>query len=312
MNIYREFKPSLHGCGVHTVATLGTFDGVHLGHQAILDRVVDSAARLHVEPVVLTFARHPISVIKPEITPKLLTTLDEKLAHFERCGIQSVYVLSFTKEIAEMTAEQFITHYLIGCLGMEHFVVGYDHGFGKGRHVSSAELEKYSSKYHFGLDILPPVVINGKPVKSSFIRELLLEGKVGNASELLGSLYSLEGTIIEGSGVGKKIGFPTANMVIQDTEKIIPATGVYTGWITFDDEQRDALIVVGSSPTFETIKHAIEIHIPGFTGNLYRKKVRTEFSHRLRDLEKFHSRHDLIRQISMDIEQSKQFLTHKT
>jgi len=311
MNIYREFTPSLQSCGVSTVATMGTFDGVHLGHQAILSRVIESSERLHEIPVVLTFAKHPISVIKPEITPKLLTTLDEKLAQFKRYGIQSVYVLSFTPKIAGMTAEQFISEYLVGCLGMKYFIVGYDHGFGKGRHVSTAELEDFSLKYHFGLEILQPVIIDGKPVKSSFIRELLFEGKVEKASVLLGSSYSLEGAIIEGRGIGKEIGFPTANIEIYDNEKVIPAEGVYSGKILFDKKFMDALIVIGASPTFNVQKQTIEIHIPGFSGNLYEKKVRIEFVCRLRDIEKFHSRHDLIQQIKRDIEQSKQCITNK-
>ena len=210
-----------------------------------------------------------------------------------------------------MTAEQFIAEYLVGCLGMKHFVVGYDHGFGKGRHVSTKELEEFSHKYHFGLEILPPVIIDRKPVKSSVIRELLFEGKVDKASELLGAPYSLEGAIIEGRGVGKEIGFPTANMELPDTEKIIPAAGVYSGKILFDKKHREALIVIGTSPTFNIKEQSIEIHIPGFTGNLYGKKVRIEFVNRLRDIEKFHSQHDLVQQIKRDIEQSKQFITNK-
>ncbi len=310
MKIFKEFVPSPENCGLKTVATLGTFDGVHIGHRKILEFVVSKAKQTGQEAVVLTFDKHPVSVIRPDVTPRLLTTLEEKLEIFEKSGIDSTYILAFTKKIAETTAEQFIDKYLIGCLGMEYFVAGYDHGFGKDRNTAKEKLPEYARKFDFKLEILQPVTIERVIAKSSIIRDYVLKGKVESASLFLGKNYSFEGNIVEGRGIGKKIGFPTANMLQENEEKIIPASGVYSGWIKFENEKKDALIIIGPSPTFDLEEELIEIHIPDFTGNLYGKSVRIGFVERLRDIKKFESLEKLIQQINNDIEKLKYFVNN--
>ena len=310
MKIYKEFEPSPENCGMKTVATLGTFDGVHIGHRKILKQVVTRAKQIGEKAVVLTFDKHPISVIRPDITPKLLTSLEEKLVIFDESGIDITFVLAFTKKIAEMTAEQFIENYLISCLGMDYFIVGYDHSFGRDRIVSSERLQKYSQKFNFNLEILQPISVEGKIVKSSIIRDHILEGKVDLAALFLGENYSLSGHIVEGRGIGKIIGFPTANMVPSDKGKIIPGSGVYSGWIEIENEHKDALITIGSRPTFDLKDELIEIHIPDYKGNLYGKTVRIGFFKRIRNIEKFETSKELIQQIKFDIEQSKQSITN--
>ena len=209
-----------------------------------------------------------------------------------------------------MTAEQFTAEYLKDCLGMSYFIVGYDHSLGKGGTASSKILQEYAQKFNFHLEIVRPITKDGMIVKSSTIRNHVLNGRVDLASVLLGEQYSFLGQVVEGRGCGEKIGFPTANIIPKDAGKIIPASGVYSGWIKFEDEKKDALITIGPSPTFDLEEELIEIHIPDYEGNLYGKSVRIGFVKRLRDIEKFESQEKLIQQIKNDIEKSKHFITN--
>lgn len=302
MKVYKNFIPSNSYCGFTTTVTLGTFDGVHIGHRNILRKVISNAELSGEQAVVVTFDRHPTSILKPEYSPKLLTNLDEKLALFENIGINITFVISFTKDISEISAEQFIKKYLIDCLRMNHFIVGYDHRFGKERKGSSATLQELSRKYNFTLEIQKPLTYEGMTVKSSTIRTHLLEGKVEVASVLLGKDYSLSGYVVAGHGLGKKIGIPTANISAKDTGKIIPLSGVYAGWIEFDDKKREAVLSIGSQPTFNRKDETIEAHIPEFKGDLYRKEVIVSFRRRLRNIEKFKSEQALVQQIRKDVE----------
>ena len=317
MKVYKNFKPDKEYCGLikhpmlQTVATLGTFDGVHIGHRQILKKVIAEAKKANVNAVVLTFSQHPISVIKPDVIPRLLTTLNEKLAIFENMGIDIVFVLNFTKEIANMTARQFIKHFLIDCLGMNTFIIGYDHNIGKDRNASTENILELSKKLNFNVDILQPVKIDGVNVKSSIIRNQLLEGEVDSASVFLVEYFSLSGKIVRGRGIGKKIGFPTANLIPENTEKIIPANGVYAGWAEIEDEQPerfdklDAAIMIGPCPTFDLKEELIEVHIPDYKADLYNKVIRVGFIGKLRNIEKFASKNELIEQIRIDIDNIK-------
>ena len=308
MKIYKNFDISRSNCGFKTTVTLGTFDGVHIGHREILKKVIDRAEQSGEQSSVVTFDRHPSTVLKPDLSPNLLSTLDEKLSLFETIGIDITFVISFTKQIAEMNAEQFMKEYLITCLGMSHFIVGYDHGFGKERKGTSDILRELAHKYNFILEILKPVTYNGMVVNSSIIRSYLSEGKVDSASVLLGTDYSLRGYVISGHGLGRKIGIPTANIMINDPKKIIPLSGVYAGWLEFEGTKRESVLCLGSRPTFNREEEAIEVHIPEFGGNLYGKEVKVGFSQRLRDIEKFESQQALVQQIKKDIETLKQLV----
>jgi len=312
MKIYKNFKPSPKNCGIKTVATLGTFDGVHIGHRHILNRVINRAEQTGIKAVVLTFDRHPVSIIKPDFSPKLLTTLDEKLVIFEKTGIDITFVLTFTKHIADMTADQFIKEYLIDCLGMNCFIVGYDHGLGKDRAASSDKLKEHAQKLSFNLEVVQPIKREGVIVNSSTIRNHVLQGRVDLASALLGEDYSFLGQVVEGRGVGKEIGFPTANIVPKNPEKIIPANGVYAGWIKIEHKKRHAVITIGPKPTFDLKEELIEIHIPDYEADLYKRILQIGFVRKLRDIEKFESKHSLIQQIKYDIDNSRHFITNKT
>lgn len=306
MKVYKNISPSDSYCELKTTVTLGTFDGVHIGHRHILKKVISNAEQSGEQSAVVTFDRHPNSVLKPESSPKLLTTPDEKIALFENLGIDIVLVITFTKQISEMSAEQFIKKYLIDSLGMNHFIAGYDHGFGKNRRGSSDTLEELAQKYNFTLEIQKPLSYNGIIINSSTIRTNLIKGKIDAASELLGTDYSFRGDVITGHGTGRKIGVPTANIAIKDPEKIIPLSGVYVGWLKFEGEKKEAVISLGSRPTFDREEDTIEVHVPRFTGDLYGKEVNVGFSRRLRNIVKFDSEQELIRQIKKDIEMMNQ------
>jgi riboflavin kinase/FMN adenylyltransferase len=219
-------------------------------------------------------------------------------------------VLRFTPEVAAMTAGDFIREYLLGYLGMRCFVVGYDHGFGKNRDASSGELPEYARELGFELEVVPPVTVNGLTVKSSTIRTLLESGDARGAAMLLGRDYSLGGVVAHGKGNGHTIGIPTANLAEVFPEKIVPAPGVYAGWAEFDGCRWPGVISVGPRPTFHISEEAIEIHIPGFSGDLYGRPLRVGFTGRLRDIRPFDSREALVEQIHRDIEALQQFTVH--
>ena len=310
MNVCRDFAPSQPYCGIQSAVTLGTFDGVHIGHRHILQRVVEHARKTGEKAVVVTFDRHPSEVLNPEASPGLLTTQAEKMELFAEAGIDSTFILTFTEQIARMTAESFMKEYFIDCLGMTCFIVGYDHGFGKDRKASTKELREYAQRLNFCLEIVKPVVRGGTIVKSSTIRVLIQEGKVRSASTLLGRDYSLRGKVIHGQGMGKKIGIQTANLLLEDPEKILPLAGVYSGWVEFDGKRLSALIAIGPRPTFGELEEAIEVHIPGYTGDLYGQKLHIGFSDRLRKIIKFDAPESLVEQIQRDIAITKK-ITHK-
>jgi len=286
--------------------TLGTFDGVHIAHRQILRKLIKEADKRGNEAVVVTFDRHPSAVLQPEYSPKKLTTLEEKLEIFDKTGVNLTYVIHFTKQIAEMSAEKFIRDYLIDYLGMNHLIVGYDHGFGKKREGSIQTLSKLSKKINFTLDIQEPIIYNGMVVKSSNIRAQLEEGNVEFASELLGKDYSFIGEVLRGQGIGKKIGVPTANIAVKDIEKIVPTSGVYAGWIEFDCHKREIVVSIGPKPTFNKYEEYIEAHILDFNKDLYGKEIRIGFNRRLRNIIKFDTRQALVNQIKKDIENLKQ------
>jgi riboflavin kinase / FMN adenylyltransferase len=312
MHVTYTFTPKKEYCGYHTVATLGTFDGVHIGHRRLLTRLVDVSRTTGVESAILTFDAHPQTIINPEQAPRMLSTLDEKLNVFESLGIDRVFILHFTTDIARMEAREFIEKYLIDCLGISHYIVGYDHHFGNDRLRSSQRLREFAGEHGFTIEIIPPVVIDGIAVKSSTIRDILAYGNVGQAMDMLGEPYSFEGTVIRGRGVGKDIGFPTANIQPADSRKQIPGDGVYACYVILDGIRYDAVTAIGSNPTFNLSQTVIETHILDLDETIYEKTVRIGFISRLRNIEKFKSTGDLARQISADIEQTRQLiLQHK-
>ncbi|MBA7591175.1 Bifunctional riboflavin kinase/FMN adenylyltransferase [subsurface metagenome] len=309
MKIFQGFPHTDSYCGIKTILTIGTFDGVHLGHRLILKKVIESARESGKIAAVVTFDKHPGYVLNPDSPPKILTTLDEKTAIFDEIGIEATFVIHFTKEISEISADDFISKYLVKCLGMSHFIVGYDHGFGKNREGSTEILSTLSKKLNFNVDVMKPINYDGIPIKSSVLRDLVTEGEVYKASQLLGTDYSFRGNVIPGQGIGRKIGIPTANIAVIEPEKCIPRTGVYAGWIDVGGERKNAVLSIGQRPTFDNGKEeVVEAHIPGFIGDLYGQEVRAGFNNRIREIVKYDSSQELVDQIHKDIEILKQVI----
>ena len=302
IEVYHDFAPKQAACGVETTLTLGTFDGVHRAHRRILERVRNHAAQSGTRGAVVTFNRHPRTVVRPESAPQILTTLDEKVRLFEESGIDTVYVVTFTSDVASMTADEFVEKRLIQCLFMRHMIVGYDHHFGKDRSGTHASIEGIARRHGFTIAVQEPMKHLGRIVKSSTIRKLIAEGNVRDSADLLGRDYSLRGTVVHGTGMGMRLGFPTANIAAADEHKLIPGSGVYAGWIDFDGNRHDAVMSIGGRPTFDMPGETIEAHIPGFSDNLYGVDALVGFTDRIRDLMAFGSTDELAAKIAEDIE----------
>ena len=289
-----------------SVATIGTYDGIHLGHQRIIREVVSWAHDEDSAAIVLTFDRHPMMVIDSSKTPGVITTIDERCIALEELGIDIVYILPFTKDISQLDARTFINRYLIEPFGMIGFVAGYDHALGHRRKGGGEHLSELAVELGFLLRIVNPVNIDGKPVKSSTIRSLIRQGDVTTVSKFLNRDYSIKGTVVRGRGIGRQIGIPTANIKPEDEEKLLPGLGIYSGWVEYSGNRYDAVISCGSKPTFNIEQEEIEAHILDFNGDIYDHTVSVGFSNWIRAIEKFSSSEELVNKIYSDIEITKQ------
>jgi riboflavin kinase/FMN adenylyltransferase len=216
--------------------------------------------------------------------------------------------MPFTKQIAKLSAEDFICQYLIDRLNMSTLIAGYDHGFGNNREKSPESFKNLAFKHNFTFKMVQPVTFEGIIVKSSALRSLIAEGDVEKASNLLGRDYSLKGKVIHGNNLGKRIGFPTANINPETDDKILPASGVYAGWVEIDTTRKKAVVNLGSRPTFDIKNEALETHLIDFDGDLYNNEIRIGFTRRLRDIVRFDSYDDLKHQITSDIEITKELI----
>lgn len=283
---------------VRPVVGMGTLDGVHLGHQALLARVKARAAELHGTPAVVTFARHPLEVVRPAEAPPLITPLPLKLRLLDGLGVQATAVLEFTPALARLAAAAFVEQGLVGRLRIAGLCVGYDFGFGRGREGTPALLAELAPRLGFRLDVLPPVRLDGEPVSSRAIRKLLAAGDVAAAQRLLGRPYCLEGAVEQGAGRGRLLGFATANLPVPE-----PATlrdGVYAGRLLVRGEFQDAMMNLGVAPTFGEGPRRLEVHLPGWEGPLYGERVVAFFLRRLRDEMRFPDADALVRQLHAD------------
>lgn len=308
----REYGLDQISTDASSVVTVGTFDGVHVGHRAILRYLVDRAAERFGTSVVLSFDPHPREVVHGEAVP-LLTTVEERAQVMEQLGIDRFIVIPFTEEFSKLQAESFVGDVLVRRIGLQEIVIGYDHAFGRDRRGDADLLSDLGKEHGFTVDIIPAQVVEEHVVSSTEIREALTEdGDVKLAAQMLGRLYSLKGEVVRGDGRGRKIGFPTANISVDHPRKVIPATGVYAVRATrIGDDRRETyagMMNIGNRPTFEGLDFAIEVHLLEFSGDLYGKDLRIEFVDRMRDERKFDSVDGLIEQLSQDRSRCKQLL----
>ncbi len=286
-----------------SVLTVGTFDGVHRGHQAILHYLMERAEKSRGASTVVSFNPHPSEVVRDEQVP-LLTTNDERAEVLASLGIDRFIVIPFTREFSQLSATEFAEDILFGRIGLQEIIIGYDHGFGKGRKGDNVVLEELGDKLGFSVEVIPAQrMAEGAVFSSSRIRTLLREeGDVETAAELLGRYYSVSGAVDRGAGRGRKIGYPTANISPSNDRKLIPFNGVYAVRVNVlnGNENVGGMMNIGRRPTFEDEGRHLEVHLFDLDTNLYGKELRVEFVGRVRNERRFESVEALQEQLSRD------------
>ena len=291
-----------------TVATVGTFDGVHRGHQAVLAEVVRRARAGGRPGVLVTFDPHPLEVVTPSAAPRLLTLPDEKRALVAALGIDRIEFLAFTPELARLAPEDFVRTVLRARYGMQELVLGYDHGFGRGRSGDVALVRRLAAEEGFGVAVVDAVKDDGQPISSSLIRTAVAHGDLAAAGRWLGRRYSLRAPVERGAGRGRTIGIPTINLTPPD-RKLLPPDGVYAVWVTVAGRRYGGMMNQGARPTFGVHARGLEIHLFDFAGELYGETVVVEWVRRLRDVQTFPSRQALVDQIERDALAARAILT---
>jgi riboflavin kinase/FMN adenylyltransferase len=283
------------------VATMGTFDGVHLGHKTILSRLKEAAAEISGESVVVTFHPHPRLVLQtPGSTIQLLQTLEERIDSMNEFGIDKLLVIPFTPEFSQWSSQKFIQDILVNVLQTKHLIIGYDHQFGKDRTGGLLELQEAGPKLGFTVEEIPAQLIQDNAVSSTRIRKALESGDLAAAQQGLGYAYSLTGKVVHGDHRGRTIGFPTANLEPLSEFKLIPATGVYAVEVDFLNQSFWGMMNIGYKPTFGENKRTIEVHLFNFNLNLYDEQLTVRFKHRIREERKFNSIEELVKQLELD------------
>ena len=286
------------------IATIGFFDGVHIGHCHLINMLKKVARERGVEACVITFDRHPRQVVQPEWCPEMLTTLEEKTQLLKATGIDRCEVLHFDREMANQSAHDFMLHTLKEKLGVSILVTGYDNRFGHNRSEGFEDYVRYGKK--IGIEVIKgeELTDGSNNVSSSSIRRMLKEGRIEDATRCLGREYQLTGTVVGGEHIGRTIGFPTANIRPDDSSKLIPANGVYAVdvWSQAGDINRErAMLNIGTRPTFNGTATTIEVHIPHFAGNLYGSTLSIAFLRKIREERKFDSPEALVEQLNKDL-----------
>ena len=289
-----------------TVLTLGVFDGLHLGHQLIISRVVERARATGAVPTVITFDPHPRAVLHPESAPPLLQTFDQKIEAFGMLGVEQTIVIRFTREFAHLRAEEFLNDVVHERLHAKEVYLGRGFAFGRGRGGNIELLRKVSGQLGFFADEVSEVRLRGQRISSSRIRELLSRGRVNLARRMLGRPYGVEGRVVHGAERGHTIGFPTANL--QPQNRVIPRAGVYVTATLIEGIWRRSVTNIGVRPTFEKeAEPSVETFVMDWGGDLYGDVVRVRFLHRLRDERRFESVEELKRQIDSDASRARKY-----
>ncbi len=311
MNVFRGINEITRN--TKTAVTIGTYDGLHLAHRQVINKVTSLANEKGLRSFIVTFEPHPQEVLKnktPDI--KLLTAIDEKLRLFEKAGIENVLVIEFTEEFSKNNAREFYEKYVYGGLGLSDLVIGYDHLFGRNREGSFETLKALGSEYGFSIHRVDEIDVDGKPVSSTRIRHALADGNIEEANKLLGYEYGFDGIVVEGDKVGRTIGYPTVNLKPVKENKVMPKEGIYCVRVVHIGNEYYGMMYHGFRPTLsEGIIRALEVHIFDFNKNVYGEKLTISFLTRLRDDKKFTGKEELIAQIDKDKEDSLKYINVK-
>ena len=291
---YNESKSS--------VVTIGTFDGIHKGHQKIFNKVINVSKQSNLSSVVLTFFPHPRIILNKYNDIKMIDTLDEKIEHLEKIGIDNLIIHPFDKKFSLLSADQFIKEYLVEKLKLKHIIIGYDHRFGKGREASVSDLKEYSSDFNFIVDEIDAQEIEKIAISSTKIRNSINQGDLETTKKYLGRFFSLTGKVIKGDGLGKQIDYPTANILIEEDYKIIPKDGVYYIRTRIDNKLYNGMMNIGHRPTIGNKAKSIEVNLFNFDRDIYDKIISIDVVVKIRDEKKFSSINALKAQLSKDEE----------
>ncbi len=302
MKIYKDL--SEYNSSQKSFVTIGSFDGVHIGHQKVIKKLIKSAKKKNATSVLLTFFPHPRMILQKDVDIKLINTIDERIQLLEKLGLEAIVIQPFTENFSEHTATDFIKNILINKLNISKLFIGYDHHFGKNREGNFKQLEKYGDLYNFKVEEISQQDINDIAVSSTKIRKAIEKGEIEKANNYLGYPYILTGVVVKGKNLGEKIGFPTANLNIQETYKLIPKTGAYVVKSTIENKPVFGMMNIGYRPTVSGKNQTIEIHFFNFNEDLYGKIVQVEVLHFLRNEQKFESVEALQLQLIKDREKS--------
>ena len=291
------------------VLTTGTFDGVHQGHLAIIDQLKSHAKKIGGETVVLTFFPHPRMVLYPENNDlRLINTIEERKALLEKAGVEHLIIHPFSKAFAQLSSLDFVRNILVNQIDVNTLVVGYDHHFGKNREGSFEDLKEYGEIYDFKVEEIPAQEVQQVNISSTKIRNSLIEGEINAANQFLGYPYTINGTVIEGDKVGRTIGFPTANIKVDEWYKLIPANGVYAVKVILNKQEYKGMLNIGMRPTLNGKMQTIEVNIFNFNENIYNKAIQIQFYERIRSEQKFEELVALKKQLTIDKEKTLQLL----
>jgi riboflavin kinase/FMN adenylyltransferase len=293
-----------------TVVTIGTFDGVHIGHQKIIDQLVTVAQEKNLESVVLTFFPHPRMVLQTDSNIKLINTIREKERILKQFGVSRLEVNSFTKAFSRLTAQEFVEQILVNQLNVSHIIIGYDHHFGRNRNANIKDLKRFGLQFGFTVQEISAQDINQVAVSSTKIRQALHKGDITTANLYLNYNYQLTGTVIKGKGIGKTIDYPTANIKIEEDYKLIPKEGVYVVKTLIKGQQVYGMMNIGFNPTVNGTKKSTEVHLFDFNDNLYGQNLSVSVLKRLRDEVKFDSIKTLKKQLQKDQENALNFISN--
>lgn len=291
-----------------SVVTIGTFDGVHIGHKKIIDRLIEAANRDNLESVILTFFPHPRMVLQKDTNIKLINTIDERIQILEKTGLDNLVIHPFTTEFSRLTAKEYVEQMLVGTLNIRHVIIGYDHRFGRNRNSNITDLASFGIQNNFTVEEISKQDIDDVAVSSTKIREALLEGDITKANKYLGYNFMLTGKIVKGKELGRKLEYPTANLYIKEEYKLIPKRGVYVVKSQINNKTYFGMMNIGNNPTVNGQHQTIETHFFDASFNLYEKKIQIEILKRIRDEKKFNSLEDLKIAMQEDEDFSREYI----
>lgn len=291
-----------------TVVTVGTFDGVHRGHWAVLQEIRRRAEKTDRRSVLVTFDPHPLRIVRPEHAPPLLTTPIEKKEILAESGLDYAVFISFTEKLSRYEPQRFVEEILVDRLRVSELVIGYDHGFGRNRSGDADMLRDIGARMGFAVDVVPPVETSGEAVSSSRIRRAVAAARMAEARDCLGRPYALRGVVVRGDGRGRELGFPTANLKVPNADKLVPPAGIYAVRGVLRSGTYLGALHLGPRPTFKGSPPTIELHLLDFDQDLYGEEVRVDFVEYLREVRPFGSAAALIDQMREDVDAAREAL----